>query len=36
MCQTNQIYQPGAFTYKNYPGIDFIDEPVVQYDVPIV
>ena len=35
VCQRNHIYQPGAST-KVTLDIDFTDEPVVQYDVPVV
>ena len=34
--QTNHIYQLGAFNCKGYPNIDFTNEPVFQYDFPLL
>ena len=33
---TNQIYRLGAFTYKTISDVDFTDEPVVQFNVPVL
>ena len=35
ICLRNHIYQLGELTYKNYPVIDFRDEPVIRCDIPI-
>ena len=36
MAKYGHLMLPGAFQDKETPDIDFIDEAVVQYDVPVV